>query len=270
MNAQVPTEQTPAPTQEETTVPTKAEQEIYVAIWSKAVDTQMHFNEMSVKSRQLGLAFVAAALGVSVVLISRHEDFSFQMWAVKVHVSVLLLFASVVALWAVKRLDLDVYHRMLRGAVTFGEDFEEQHIKKLLGVQRGMTQAVSHFSRYSDASVDKSTAGAFKYSGSVKVTAEEKIRGFYKLAMWALIAMAMAVFAVQNVEYWASLGSNPTPESNVSQQPSNESRELQPEKSEASLPKADVRSDSGAERASPQTDNPVAAPPKTSGNEPKQ
>jgi hypothetical protein len=31
------------------------QQEIYVSIWAKVVDTQMHFNEMSVKSRQFGL-----------------------------------------------------------------------------------------------------------------------------------------------------------------------------------------------------------------------
>ena len=42
--------------------------EIYVSIWTKAIDTQMHFNEMSVKSRQFGLAFVAAALGVELSL----------------------------------------------------------------------------------------------------------------------------------------------------------------------------------------------------------
>ena len=42
------------------------QQEQYIAIWAKAVDTQMHFNEMSVKSRQLGLTFVAAALGVGI------------------------------------------------------------------------------------------------------------------------------------------------------------------------------------------------------------
>jgi hypothetical protein len=32
----------------------------YISIWSKVIDTQMHFNEMAVKSRQLGLTFVAA------------------------------------------------------------------------------------------------------------------------------------------------------------------------------------------------------------------
>jgi hypothetical protein len=34
------------------------EKELYVSIWAKAVDTQMHFNDMCVKSRQFGLAGV--------------------------------------------------------------------------------------------------------------------------------------------------------------------------------------------------------------------
>ena len=46
-----------------------------IKIWEKAVDTQMHFNEMSVKSRQLGLTFVAAALGVAIVLLGQNKDF---------------------------------------------------------------------------------------------------------------------------------------------------------------------------------------------------
>jgi hypothetical protein len=47
-----------------------------IRIWEKTVETQMHFNEMSVKSRQLGFTFVAAALGVAAFLLSRGEDFS--------------------------------------------------------------------------------------------------------------------------------------------------------------------------------------------------
>lgn len=44
--------------------------EAYISIWAKSVDTQMHFNEMSVKARQFGLTFVAAALGLGVALMS--------------------------------------------------------------------------------------------------------------------------------------------------------------------------------------------------------
>jgi hypothetical protein len=81
----------------------------YVEIWSKAVDTQMHFNEMSVKSRQLGLTFVAAALGVSVVLLSRHDDFSLMInicgMSIPLHISVLIILAAAGAIWGVKILD---------------------------------------------------------------------------------------------------------------------------------------------------------------------
>ena len=70
------------------------QQQRYIEIWTKAIDTQMHFNEMSVKSRQLGLTFVAAALGVAVVLVSRGKDFAIsipaEMPVLQVHISVVL------------------------------------------------------------------------------------------------------------------------------------------------------------------------------------
>jgi hypothetical protein len=99
---------------------TDAQLKSYVEICSKAVDTQMRFNEMSAKSRQLGLTFVAGALGVGIVLLSRGSDFSITIpmpgWRIQfdLHVSVLILVAAALALFAVSILDLKVYHKMLR------------------------------------------------------------------------------------------------------------------------------------------------------------
>ena len=132
------------------------QQQIYVAIWSKAVDTQMHFNEMSVKSRQFGLAFVAAALGLGIVLLTRNQDFSLPIrffGGFDLNMTVLIAFGGAIALYAVMLLDCDVYHKMLRGAVAFGEDFEQNYMKEIFSLQKGMTQAISHFSRHTDASV---------------------------------------------------------------------------------------------------------------------
>lgn len=93
--------------------------ELYVRIWEKAVDTQMHFNEMSVKSRQLGLTFVAGALGVAVLLLRSDQDFAlaFEICnrTLHLHVTPLLIVAAALALMAVRTLDLGVYHKMLRG-----------------------------------------------------------------------------------------------------------------------------------------------------------
>lgn len=182
--------------------PDSERNKLYVEIWAKAVETQMHFNEMSVKSRQIGLAFVAAALGLSVVLLSRKEDFSFAIGRFELHVSVVLLITAFLALLAVKLLDLNVYHRMLRGAVTFGEDFEEHYMKQVFQLNKGMTQAISHFSRYEDASTTTGPDGKYQYTGNNKLNAELKIRRFYNYASVALVLAAFALLVVTNIKHW--------------------------------------------------------------------
>ncbi len=189
---------------------TPDQQEKYIAIWAKVVDTQMHFNEMSVKSRQLGLTFVAAALGVGIVLLSRGSDFAFpvvdlKFFAFQLHVSVVLVLGAWAALAAVRGLDLNVYHKMLRGAVTFGEDFEENYMKQIFSLNKGMTQAISHFSRYQDAGKTTSSTGKYAYTGKVQITAEDKIRQFYKYTIRFLWGASFALFLVTNIALWIEI-----------------------------------------------------------------
>ena len=182
--------------------PTDKEMETYVQIWSKVVDTQMHFNEMCVKSRQFGLAFVTATLGLGVVLLSREGDFSLTLaligFQITIHVSVFIVVAAAFALVAVQMLDLNVYHKMLRGAVTFGEDFEENYMKQIFDLDKGMTQAISHFSRHQDAAA-KITAGKYEYTGKDRQNAEVRIRKFYKVAFRSLLGVAVALFIMTNL-----------------------------------------------------------------------
>ena len=177
--------------------------EQYIAIWSKAVDTQMHFNEMSVKSRQLGLTFVASALGIGIVFLSRESAFALTFTIngriIELHITVLLVLGAILALWAVSLLDLRVYHRMLRGAVTFGEDFEEQYMKKIFKLEKGMTQAVSHFSRFDDADSKTTDDGPRTYTGTLQMTAEKKIKKFYRCTMLSLLVAAVILFVVTNL-----------------------------------------------------------------------
>ena len=178
------------------------EDQKYIAIWSRVVETQMHFNEMQVKSRQLGLTFVTAALGVAIVLISNGEDFAFNIpisdYEVRVHVSVLLVLGAWLALSAVKQLDLNVYHHMLRGAVTFGEDFEENYMKRIYNLDKGMTQSISHFSRLEDASVEPDDDGKYIYHGKRKITAYDKIKAFYRNTSRFLFLTAFLLFIMTN------------------------------------------------------------------------
>jgi hypothetical protein len=182
---------------------TNPKHERYIAIWAKAVETQMHFNEMSVKSRQLGLTFVAAALGVGIVLLSRGDAFAIPIPIMgaefQVHVAVILILGAWLALVAVRGLDLNVYHKMLRGAVTFGEDFEENYMKEIFNLEKGMTQAISHFSRYSDAAKKRTQSGKYHYVGDTQITAEDKIRSFYRNTIWFLWIAAVALLLFTNV-----------------------------------------------------------------------
>jgi hypothetical protein len=192
---------------------TKSEHEQYIAIWAKAVETQMHFNEMSVKSRQLGLTFVAAALGVGIVLLSRGDAFAIPIpikgIEFQVHVAVILILGAWLALVAVRGLDLNVYHKMLRGAVTFGEDFEENYMKEIFDLEKGMTQAISHFSRYSDAAKKRTQSGKYHYLGVTQITAEDKIRSFYRNTIWFLWIAAFALLVFTNVSAFEKLMTNP-------------------------------------------------------------
>jgi hypothetical protein len=164
-----------------------------IDIWKKTFETQMHFNEMSTKSRQLGLTLVVAALGLSAVLMGRGDDFSIVInlcsLIIRVHVVVLILLASALGLYGVKTLDLGVYHQMLRGAVKFGEEFEKANLVQRIGVSKCMTEFVSLYSRHS---IVEKKGG--EYVGSGKKLAGQKLESFYRISICAICFFAIAVF----------------------------------------------------------------------------
>jgi hypothetical protein len=181
---------------------TPEEKNHIIQIWEKTVDTQMHFSEMSVKSRQLGLTFVAAALGVAILMLGRGNDFSLVLdvhdYDIEIHFSFLLMLGALGAIFAVRKLDLDVYHRMLRGAVSFGEDFEKNYMSEIYDLEKGMTTAISHFSRNDDASV-QFVNGKYKYFGGNEKSAYHKIKAFYTIIIWFLAISAATLLFVTNL-----------------------------------------------------------------------
>jgi hypothetical protein len=186
---------------------------LLIDIWKQAVETQKHFNDMCVKSRQLGLTFVAASLGAALYLFIRTSPIgedaaltrSISAFTLSIcgrqfvlHISLAIIGAAAAAVFAVRHLDLRVYHQMLRGAVTFGEDLEETHIREIVGLRKGMTQAISHFSRYSDAKKIVGPDGRYDYRGERKVDAGKKLAQFYNFIFLILAAFAALVFWATN------------------------------------------------------------------------
>ncbi|QKK16814.1 hypothetical protein [Rhizobium indicum] len=188
--------------------PTGFSDEMLLKIWEKTVDTQMHFNEMSAKSRQLGLTFVAAALGVAAFLLANSRDYYIHLpvyyTTLHIHISALIFCAAAAGIYAVRELDVNVYHKMLRGAVVFGEDFEIKFMAPRLGLSKGMTQAISHFSRFSDAHTHDGNV-PYQYCGSRRTTAGDKVKRFYSVTIGFLIVAAAVTFYATDVSYNAGV-----------------------------------------------------------------
>jgi len=178
---------------------------LVIEVWKQAVDTQKHFNDMCAKSRQLGLTFVAASLGAAIFLFTRTNtpaNYAFTANIcgrdVIIHIAPLIVLAALAAVYAVKKLDLGVYHQMLRGAVAFNEDLEKTHLQRIVGLKKGMTEAISHFSRHSDADVEPGDSGTYVYSGDNFKSARQKLSGFYNFVMIFLAFAAIAMFVASN------------------------------------------------------------------------
>lgn len=111
---------------------------------------------------------------------------SIPLVGASVHVGGLVLWMSAVGLVAVRQLDLEVYHKMLRGAVKFNERLESKMINEgVIPIEEGLTQTVSRYSRYRDGNVK-----------APKEPALERVNTFYAIGIAViLIVGAIALVA---------------------------------------------------------------------------
>jgi len=159
--------------------------EDFLRIWERSIETQMHFAELSIKTRQIGMTVVGATLALAVVLYRTDHQFSIPIFSYSIPVSSILCWTAALVLFAIKLLDVGVYHQMLRGAVAFNEDFERTNLREFFGTEKGLTQAISFFSRHPGARLEN---GKYldKRTHRLQV-AGDRISHFY----WLLISSLM-------------------------------------------------------------------------------
>src|SRR3954447_810658 len=88
-------------------------------VWERAIQTQMHFAELSIKTRQIGMTVVGATLGLAIVLARSDASFNITFYGYSLPITSVLCWISALVLSAIWILDVTVYHQMLRGAVAF-------------------------------------------------------------------------------------------------------------------------------------------------------
>lgn len=167
---------------------------IRLEIWKQAIATTIHFTEMSARTRQIGLAFVVAALGLAITLLAQYRDarlpFVLFDHQYDLHISGVIVLLAAGGLYAIMLLDLKVYHRMLRGSVAFTTELERSGFRDThMLTDKGLTETISHYSRSPHDKTGRIVPGG------KNVTAERKIGLFYRVAI-ACIALMGCVLVI--------------------------------------------------------------------------
>jgi hypothetical protein len=154
---------------------TLEEAELILSTWTKTVDTQMHFNEMVMKVRSLAITLLLASFGAAAYSLQTPQFLTVS--GRPVHVAAFIIAFGLVGWVALAVVDLQHFHKLLRGTVAFGmrlEKIYKEHI--VLGPLLGMTTAIAEESR--------TFLGMKKIMG-FKATAGKKIAAFYFVVLIA-------------------------------------------------------------------------------------
>lgn len=171
-------------------------------IWQRSIETQMHFAELSIKMRQLGITLTGGTIALAVVLHRTDKAFSIDLPFVglSLPVTTILCIGAALILYGAKILDAGMYHQMLRGAVKFNEIYERE-LDESVGWKSGLTEAISAYSRYSSPNrLETRDASGKIWEETGKVSfAGNKIAVFYWCAISTLIAAGLFLFAADSV-----------------------------------------------------------------------
>ena len=81
-------------------------------------------------------------------------------------------------------LDVDVYHRLLRGAVKFNEELEANQLNRIVGTSVGLAQSITKYSR--------------EVKGEKIQLLGSRLLLFYRGIAFMLIGIAVALFIEKN------------------------------------------------------------------------
>jgi hypothetical protein len=113
-----------------------------VEYWKQIAAIQIHFNDMCIRTRWLGLTAIATL--VAAAAIAEKEDIRFSLsgeWMIGL--PSVLMTISLMLLTALWFLDIHYYYKMLIASVEYGERFEKQIIPDLQVDDDGITSYIS-------------------------------------------------------------------------------------------------------------------------------
>lgn len=94
--------------------------------WRTLIDTQMHFNDMLLRTRSVGISIVIAVFGAAAVSTAQYPDRLINLPGFTVHVAAIVILFGLMLLVSVFVLDYFYYYRMLLAVVRRAEEMEAE------------------------------------------------------------------------------------------------------------------------------------------------
>ena len=149
--------------------------ELILSGYFKIIDTQMHFNEMSMRLRNFAITLILAVLGAAAYSMQT------KVHVGSYHISAIILIVALVGWVAIYVLDAFYFHKLLRGAVRFGTAVEEKFKDDpMIGGVMGMTGAIT---------AESQTLKLPLLRRSLKVKGVYKIHLFYGLILAIILLL---------------------------------------------------------------------------------
>ncbi|WP_170421298.1 hypothetical protein [Ruegeria arenilitoris] len=170
------------------TQPTNSE---IIEVWKTIVGVQMHFNDISMRIRNLFITLLLALLAAIGFLLDKSLSFSFS--GIVLQFTVLVPILGAVGAFLFYFMDRYWYHRLLKGSVKHGIAIEQRHKNEL--PELSLSDVIGAESPFRPRGPIRWLAGVvvsqddFKKTGLIH--SDGKIELFYKSIIWFLIALSV-------------------------------------------------------------------------------
>src|SRR5215470_7344913 len=111
--------------------------------WRAVVDTQMHFNDMLMRTRSIGLSMVIAVYGAAIVSAGQFPNSTVTFAGHRLHVGVGIFAVGMLLLVSLFLLDRCYYYRMLLATVEHAEEIERESGSAAQPIELKLTQRIS-------------------------------------------------------------------------------------------------------------------------------
>lgn len=112
-------------------------------VWEVALTTQMHFNELLIRSRTTVVTVAMAVIGAALIAF-REANITFNICTRHVHIGVVILSIGIVFLCIQFIIDYFYYFKLLLGAVEFTSELDKKYRQqKMFGLTTCINKSIS-------------------------------------------------------------------------------------------------------------------------------